>query len=388
MKKVIIMLLCSISSIMGYCQSDFDIAQSFMRDKGVTLVNKSITRGDMPHSLFKGEDGVGYAAVMNGRVVAYSLEESSDKFMLMCSKTRSFELTPKYPIDPMINCMYYTQGMSPFWDMTPIVDGKHCLTGCGSNAVAKVMYYYKNPRCEAVPAYNPGGGNPYLEALPPTTFNWDLILDCYLDTPYTDAQGEEVAKLLKYIGHVFETVYRPTSSGSWLKTEKFKLLGFSYAYTTIDDYWNSLMGTWTWFDNFDEWKISDKKLEATLDDALEKGRPALLAGYNRGASGGHWYVIDGRDNSGMYHVQGSGYYIMSQEMYMNEDDNPFLLGLLNKVWVVVPVMPSGWTNINAVKEDKTNDDIVYSLSGCKVGNSLEGLPRGVYIKGGKKFIVK
>ena len=31
---------------------------------------------------------------------------------------------------------------------------------------------------------------------------------------------------------------------------------------------------------------------------------------------------------------------------------------------------------------------VYNLSGVKVGNSMENLPKGLYIVNGKKFIVK
>lgn len=394
MKKVFVILLCSILSINGYCQSDFEVAQSFMNEKGVKLSTKAETRSTADYSLFSSEDGIGYAVVMNGRVVAYSTKESSDKFELMCSKTRTFELTPKYPIEPMIDCEYYGQSMSPFWDMTPMAEDNngemiHCPVGCGPIAVVKIMYYYKNPRSEAIPACNLGSSYPYLEELPPTTFNWKLIRSSYLGGKYTKEQGEEVAKLAKYVGYAFQTMYSWNSSGSWLKREKFKLLGFSdETYTSLDDRWDSLMGTWTWFNAFDEWKVSDEKLESEIDKALENGRPLLMAGYNREGAGGHWYVIDGRDNSGMYHIQGSGYYILSQEMYMSEAYNNHLLGLLNKVWLVVPVMPKGWTNINAVKEDKANDDIVYSLSGRKVGNSLEGLPMGVYIKGGKKFIVK
>ena len=394
MKKVLVTLLGIMLSAVGYCQSDFEVAQTFMNEKGVKLSTKAETRSTSDYSLFSGESGVGYAAVMNGRVVAYSTKESSDKFELMCSKTRSFELTPKFPIDPMINCEYYGQSMSPFWDMTPMAESSegemvHCPVGCGPIAVVKIMYYYKNPGCDAIPAYNPGGSYPYLEELPPTAFNWKLIRGNYLGGKYTKEQGEEVAKLAKYVGYAFQTMYSWNGSGSWLKREKFKLLGFSdETYTSLDDHWDNLMGTWNWFNAFDEWKVSDEKLESEIDKALENGRPLLMAGYNRESAGGHWFVIDGRDNTGMYHIQGSGYYIISQEMYMNEIYDNRLLTLLNKVWLVVPVMPKGWTGIESTKVDKPSDDTVYSLTGRKVGNSLDGLPKGVYIQNGRKHIVR
>ena len=42
-------------------------------------------------------------------------------------------------------------------------------------------------------------------------------------------------------------------------------------------------------------------------------------------------------------------------------------------------------NENVIKDGSTN---VYTVSGQKVGTSLEGLPKGIYIVNGKKFIVK
>lgn len=398
MKKSITLLTIAVFTLHTTAQnvSDseaFKVAQSFMNKKGVKLSTKSETRSPGLYSLFSGEDGVGYAAVMNGKVVAYSLEEPSDRFTLMCSKTRTFELTPKYPIKPMIDCSF-SQSRSPFNDMTPMMESSsgemvHCPVGCGPIAVAKIMYYYKNPGCEAIPAYDYGSSGAYLEALPETTFNWSLIRGYYsYDGGYTDEEAEEVAKLMKYVGYAFEAKYNYGSTGCWLKLKYFERLGFSdETYDTLSDYWDDLMGTWTWFNAFDEWKISDKDLEATIDGALEKWRPVLLAGYNREATSGHWYVIDGRDDTGMYHVQNSGYYILSQEMYMDDVKDNNLLSLLNKVWVVVPVMPKGWTGINNTKADEMNSGSVYNLQGQKVGDSFEGLTKGIYIKNGKKQVV-
>lgn len=396
MKKVLVTLLGIMLSAVGYCQSDFEVAQTFMNEKGVKLSTKAETRSPGTYSLFSGEDGIGYAAVMNGMVVAYSTKESSDKFELMCSeaRTKTFELTPKYPIKPMIDCQFYSQSVSPFNDMTPMVKNPntdkmvHCPVGCGPLAVAKIMYYYRNYGCKAIPEQDLGSKYPSLEALPATTFDWDLIRVSYEDG-YSEKEGYEMAKLMKYVGYAFETMYKYNASGSWLRIERFELLGFSdETYTTLDDYWNSIIGTSKWFNSFDEWKISDKELEATLDGALEMGRPVLLAGYDRDGKKGHWYVIDGRDDTGMYHSQGNGYFILSQEMYMGNIYRDELLSLLNKVWLVVPVMPKGWVGINDAKVDKPSDDTVYSLTGRKVGNSLDGLPKGVYIQNGRKRIVR
>lgn len=51
---------------------------------------------------------------------------------------------------------------------------------------------------------------------------------------------------------------------------------------------------------------------------------------------------------------------------------------------------SNLTGIDEVKTAKrmADTDAIYNLSGQKVGTTTEGLPRGIYIRGGKKFIVK
>ena len=46
------------------------------------------------------------------------------------------------------------------------------------------------------------------------------------------------------------------------------------------------------------------------------------------------------------------------------------------------------TGINNVKTFISVDDKVYSLDGRHVGNSLNGLQKGTYVKNGKKYIVK
>ena len=55
----------------------------------------------------------------------------------------------------------------------------------------------------------------------------------------------------------------------------------------------------------------------------------------------------------------------------------------------IVIKPKSWTTaINSVETKKSCDGKVYNLQGQKVGDTLEGLPKGVYIKDGKKQVVK
>jgi len=377
-------------------QSDFDIAQEFMSKKGVTLSkeNKASTRGeDKPYSIFNGEDGKGFAIVANGIVIGYSTENTCDGYPFPSVATTRGILDPKTPIDYLVKCTW-GQG-KPYNDSVPLrVNDKgeevRCYSGCGATAVAQVMYYYKNKGCEALPKFVKQTGLT-LEALPETTFNWDLILpkyEYYYGSKwknYDETHGREIAKLMKYVGYALKTSYHYNGSGSWIEPEYLLPLGFSEeSYTTRHD---PGMGN-----------LSDSDLEAIFDKELEKGRPVIMAGYQIDG-GGHYYVIDGRDDTGRYHVnrggngQNDGYYIISQDLFFGTDKGEVdgLLYELDRVFCVVPIMPKGWvipTDIETVKEDRVSNGMVYNLQGQKVGVLLEGLPKGIYIKDGKKYIVK
>jgi hypothetical protein len=395
MKKFFITLLGIVFTVVASAQSDFDIAQEFMSKKGVTLSkeNKASTRGeDKPYSIFNAEDGKGFAIVANGIVVGYSTENTCDGYpfpSVACS--RGFKLNPKTPIDYMIKCTWSFNG-EPFYNQTPLMvndkgEKVHAHNGCAATALAQVMYYYRNKGCKALSKYvfPEGLDFPSLEALPATTFNWNLILPKYAFTEYTVEQGEEVAKLMKYVGYAVKTQYSYKGSGAWLDPQYLTSLGFSN-----QSYWTR--------DNPGMGQLSDKKLEEIFDKELEKGRPVIMAGYYING-GGHFFIIDGRDDTGRYHVnQGSngfsdGYYIISQELYLSGQSVDGLLNRLDRVFCVVPIMPKGWvipstTDIESVKEDKVNNGMVYNLQGQKVGYSLEGLSKGIYIKDGKKHIVR
>ncbi len=46
------------------------------------------------------------------------------------------------------------------------------------------------------------------------------------------------------------------------------------------------------------------------------------------------------------------------------------------------------TSITAVEETEAKAQRIYNINGQLVGYTTEGLPKGVYVAGGKKFVVK
>ena len=63
------------------------------------------------------------------------------------------------------------------------------------------------------------------------------------------------------------------------------------------------------------------------------------------------------------------------------DEYPVLTGTVSDPTGIEETMAS--TTNSAI-----SNDAVYSLSGVRMGNSLHNLPKGIYIRRGKKFLVK
>lgn len=372
-------------------QSDFDIAQEFMSKKGVTLSkeNKASTRGeDRPYSIFNAEDGKGFAIVANGIVIGYSTENTCDEYpfpSVACS--RGFQLNPKTPIEYMVKCEW-GQGEPYNWQTPMFLDDetgsyRHAVTGCSATALAQIMYYYKMKKCKAINEFI-NNGVKKLDALPETNFEWNAILPKYIPGEYTEEQGQAVAKLMKYCGYSIRAGYGLHNTSAavdlYLIRKCFDISDESYqSYTEVG---NSLVFT----------QFSDKELEAFMDNELEKDRPLIMSASNKEGRDSHAYIVDGRDDTGRYHVNcgwggtHNGYFIMSQELFMAEERINDVLERLNTPFFSV-IIPQGWTGINTIEVEGAKHQ-VYNLQGQKVGVSLEGLPKGIYIKDGKKYIVK
>lgn len=186
----------------------------------------------------------------------------------------------------------------PYYNHCPLYEGEHCVTGCIATAMAQVMYFWRYPEsCPSVRGYRLAWMQ--LPDLPPTTFEWDDMLDRYTG-PYTEAQSEAVAKLMRYCGQSCSMDYGVDGSGAYVHTQlaALKLMGYNYGASMVDkknysvDTWNSMM----------------------LNE-LASGYPILYAG--SGMAGGHSFVLDGYDgNQAKYHInwgwasKGNGYFAL------------------------------------------------------------------------------
>lgn len=172
---------------------------------------------------------------------------------------------------------------TPFNDLSPVVNGQKCPSGCVATAQAIIMKYYEYPER--------GTGT-----LPGYDFGWDDVSQKYkyhidgyaLGHVYdwknmpdnasgcTQYQAAQIAQLLYDIGVMSEMDYAPEGSGagsmSPLKLTKYFGYDKSMQYVQRNYY-------------------STERWEQMIRDEIDAGRPVFHCGFN--PDGGHAFVMDG-----------------------------------------------------------------------------------------------
>ncbi|SHL23243.1 C10 family peptidase [Xylanibacter ruminicola] len=217
-------------------------------------------------------------------------------------KTRA----PREAIGPLLKTQW--NQIEPYWNDTPPYDGANpdwkgqpSATGCVATAMAMVMNYYQWPKeaCTEIPAYDFTTAHEnvekvwHIDALPPTTFDWDNMLDNYV-TPEgiigTPEQQKAVAKLMRYCGQGVRMKYSPVGSLSFNQLAAAALVKYFGYQNTAQDRHRICY-------SIDGW-------EDLIYSELVNGRPVLYGGESD--AGGHGFVCDGYDGNGLFHINWGG----------------------------------------------------------------------------------
>lgn len=187
----------------------------------------------------------------------------------------------------MLNTARWSQ-VAPYNNQCPMDDGAHSLTGCTQTAVAIIMHHNCWPeRAKGVtePYTTLGKGIDVPARDLNHAYDWDNMLDTYVEGEYSDAEAEAVAVLMADLGYAFKAEYTAVDTGAlpdmMALYEKF---GYSpssritrrKSYT--DEYWNSL-----------------------VRGEIEEGNPIFYTGYTED-NAGHAFVLDGIDDNNYFHV--------------------------------------------------------------------------------------
>ena len=197
------------------------------------------------------------------------------------ARVKAPAVTSRQVVSPLLPCNW-SQG-EPYNLQCPLYKGQRTVTGCVATAMAQVMYYWRWPaELPDLIGYHTNSYGLTIPDLPPTTLDWDNMLDDYLD--YAPVHGDAVATLMRYCGQACYMDYGTDGSGANCTDQVVAMRMFKYNPACLLKYRDQYDAT--------EW-------HGMMQADLAAYHPILYSGFGDG--GGHAFVVDGFDGS-KYHI--------------------------------------------------------------------------------------
>lgn len=195
---------------------------------------------------------------------------------------------------------------TPFNNLCPSdeVDGKtfQCATGCVATAAAQIMYYYKWPKAgKGSNSYDwIDHGEQQIHADFNHAYDWDNMIDNYIEGHYNEQQATAVATLMFDAGVAANMNYGKSSSASayWMMDAMRNHFSYNKGMKHV------LRNTKT----ITEW-------ENLIFNELNNKRPIMYSGFT--PKGGHTFVLDGYNAEGYFHFNwgwsslSNGYFVIT-----------------------------------------------------------------------------
>ena len=200
-------------------------------------------------------------------------------------------------VAPLMNGLAWDQG-EPYNLQTPVIGNNHCPTGCAATAMAQVIRYHRYPtQGKGSHSYKWSymlNGSLTTRTLSVNyaqqTYNYDKMpLVINRNNPASEAEKQEVAKLMYHCGVSIDMEYAADGSGALAyRINRALVENFGYNSRTIDINREGY--------SYDQWKD-------IMQGELRAGRPVIYGG-NSGLDpeSGHAFVLEGFDADGLYYV--------------------------------------------------------------------------------------
>ena len=195
---------------------------------------------------------------------------------------------PAWPaVEPMITADWGQE--DPYNRQVPVTNsGTSCVTGCPATMFAQLMdyYQYQNWKVEEETWYSGSGPkeiNRNVTVRFDSPVDWSLLKRNYTTEEFTEAEANEVAKLMKYTGAAMHIDYGYEGSG----VDGDNVLDNM---ARVADY--GLQATYA-----KAWQYSLRTWSEKLYKQLAAGRPMPYASIG----GGHIFLMDGYAGKGYFH---------------------------------------------------------------------------------------
>jgi hypothetical protein len=178
---------------------------------------------------------------------------------------------------------------APFTNMLPIDGSNRSIAGCVAGATAQIMGYHKHPtqgsgQSEAYTTQSRGFQIPSIN-FGETNYDWANMLNTYTGNENAQQQNA-VATLFYHVAVGMNTDFDARYSSQGGETPLTRFFKYDKNIETLSR---------SYFNNDAEW-------EAILKAQLDASLPVIYSGVNSQGGGSHFFVIDGYDNKGMFHI--------------------------------------------------------------------------------------
>ncbi len=277
--------------------------------------SSALSDGEDAYYMFNATDGPGFVILSAedalGTVLGYSYDEQLptdgrlpdalhqllDVFSQITADFRNGSISAPTKASP-----HYLQGVpalistrwdqgTPFNNLCPVIDEKHCLTGCVATAIGQIMKYWEWPVT----------GKGYASATVESevvhgslehAYQWELMRNTRDELMESEPSATAVAELLYDCGLSVGMNYGLETSGSNL-TLRALYANFGYIPTTLRTLRRDCYS-------------SDEEWLQILRNELDNGRPIYYTARSKvdgsTETSGHAFVIDGYDSSSLLHV--------------------------------------------------------------------------------------
>lgn len=196
-------------------------------------------------------------------------------------------------VEPLLKTRWGQDGYYNYQCPYDSAEGQRCATGCVATAAAQLMRYWHHP-------VSGRGSHSYTHATygtlsadyGDTRYEWSRMPNDFSGMA-TQGRIDAVSQLMYHVGVAVEMNYGPFSSGAYCNP--LGNVRRASSETALKEFFYYNPGLFTAYKE----GFSDAEWRALIDADLDAGRPVLYDGY--GPSGGHAFVLDGRDSLGLYH---------------------------------------------------------------------------------------